>query len=127
VKLLLDTHAFLYAIGEPERLPATVRALLAEPGVERYISVVSLWEIAVKIQIGKLPLPPEPAFYQEHSRALQATFLPVGPRHTFELFQLPMLHRDPFDRLLAAQARVDGLTIVTRDAAVAAYDVVTVW
>lgn len=125
--LLLDTHAFLFAIGEPERLTPVVRGALENPDTIRWVSAVSLWEIAVKIQIGKLALPAEPGFYQEHMRRMHASVLAVEARHSFELMRLPLLHRDPFDRLLIAQARTDELVLVTRDAVMSEYAVSTMW
>jgi len=125
--LLLDTHTFLFAIADVKKLSAKVRSLLQDPKNERVLSVVSLWEIAVKIQIGKLELPEDPAFYQKHLSLLHASLLTVEPRHIFELMRLPLLHRDPFDRLLLAQAKVDSLTLVTRDNAMSQYDVATLW
>lgn len=127
MKLLLDTHAFLFAIGQPDRLSAAVREALTDPALPRAVSAVSLWEIAVKIQIGKLNLPADSAFYRHHIRSLGATVLPVDARHSFELLELPLLHKDPFDRLLIAQARVDKLTLVTRDVAICRYPVTTMW
>jgi len=127
MKLLLDTHAFLFAISEPQELSPPVRDLLLDETVSRFVSVVSFWEIATKIQIGKLDLPSNAAFYQQHLRRLCAVVLPVESRHTFELFRLPLLHKDPFDRLLVAQARVDSLTLVTRDEFIPKYDVPVLW
>lgn len=125
--LLLDTHAFLFAISAPERLSPAVRSALEDPSITRWVSAVSLWEIAVRIQIGKLALPSEPEFYHEHLRRMHASVLPVEARHTFELMRLPLLHRDPFDRLLIAQARTDGLLFVTRDSALSQYPVSILW
>ena len=127
MKILLDTHAFLYAINEPERLSTTVLDLLKDLKVPRWVSVVSLWEIAVKIQIGKLDLPRNAGFYQKHIRALRALVLPVDVRHSMGLMELPLHHKDPFDRLLIAQAREEGMTLVTRDAAIQEYQVPTIW
>lgn len=127
MKLLLDTHAFLFAIGAPEQLSQSVRDLLLDQTVPRLVSVVSFWEIATKIQIGKLDLPVEARFYQQHLHRLCATVLPVESRHAFELFRLPLLHKDPFDRLLVAQARVDALTLVTRDEFISKYEISVLW
>jgi PIN domain nuclease of toxin-antitoxin system len=127
VRLLLDTHAFLFAIAEPEVLSAKSRRLLASAEVERWVSVVSLWEIAVKVQIGKLAMPLEQSFYMRHLRSLNTQTLAVSLQHSLALMALPLHHRDPFDRLLIAQAKEDGLTLVTRDAAFKAYGVTTVW
>jgi PIN domain nuclease of toxin-antitoxin system len=125
--LLLDTHAFLYAIGDVQRLSSVVRRRLEDPATKRVVSVVSLWEIVVKIQIGKLQLPEDPRFYQEQLALLHADLIPVEARHIFELMRLPLLHRDPFDRLLIAQARRDSLTLVTSDSAMGDYAVERLW
>jgi PIN domain nuclease of toxin-antitoxin system len=127
MRLLLDTHAFLLAISSPELLTAKGRRLLTDPEVERWVSAVSLWEIAIKIHIGKLAMPLERSFYAQHLRALNAQTLAVDLRHSLALFGLPLHHRDPFDRLLIAQAQEEGLTLLTRDEAFKAYEVATVW
>jgi len=127
MKLLLDTHAFLFAIGAPEELSPKARKALLNPAISRWVSAVTLWEIAVKIQIGKLDLPSTPAFYRQHLQKLGAAVLPVESRHSFELLQLPLHHKDPFDRLLVAQARVEELTLVTRDKTIREYKVSTLW
>jgi PIN domain nuclease of toxin-antitoxin system len=124
---LLDTHAFLFAIAEPQLLTAKTRRLLASLEVERWVSVVSLWEIAIKTQIGKLAMPLEESFYIRQLQALKSQTLTVNLRHSLTLMRLPLHHRDPFDRLLIAQAIEEGLTLVTRDTAFRAYGVATVW
>jgi PIN domain nuclease of toxin-antitoxin system len=125
--LLFDTHAFLWAIGQPEKLSSVARLALENPENQRVVSVTSLWEIALKVQIGKLDLPVSPSFYRQHLQRLHASLLPVEARHTFELMRLPLLHRDPFDRLLVAQARTDQLTLLTCDTLIARYPVATLW
>lgn len=127
MRLLLDTHAFILAITEPEQLTPQVREWLSDPGVERWVSVVSLWEIAIKAQIGKLALPLERRFYTEHLDALRAGTLAVELRHALSLVTLPKHHKDPFDRLLIAQAMEEDLTLVSRDSAFAPYAVKRVW
>ena len=127
MRLLLDTHTFLYAILEPRKLTPRMRKLLTDPGIPRWVSVVSLWEIAVKVHIGKLSMPTEKEFYERHLRQLRAQALPVEMRHSLAMFELPLHHKDPFDRLLIAQARAEDLTLATRDAAFAAYAVPTIW
>lgn len=126
-RLLLDTHTFLYALGDPSKLSRKVQRLLADPSVERWVSAVSLWEIAIKVQIRKLDLPLDPNFYTIHLRSLKAAVLPVNLSHSLAMFSLPLHHRDPFDRLLIAQARSESLTLATRDAAIAQYDVPILW
>ena len=127
MRLLLDTHAFLFAIAQPERLSAKGRELLLDPKVERWLSTVSLWEIAVKVQIGKLGMPLDREFYTHHLDQLRLGVLVVELRHSLAMFELPLHHRDPFDRLLIAQARVEGLTFLTRDDAIHTYDVACIW
>jgi PIN domain nuclease of toxin-antitoxin system len=127
MKLLLDTHAFLFAIADPQQLTARVRAWLTDPTIERWVSVVSIWEIAVKVQIGKLSLPLDRKYYSAHLRALKARPLAVQLDHSLAMLKLPLHHRDPFDRLLIAQAMEEGLTLVTRDNAFSEYSVETVW
>lgn len=127
MRLLLDTHAFLFAIAEPELLTAKTRRLLASPEVERWVSVVSLWEIGIKVQIGKLAMPLDGSFYVRQLQALKAQTLAVNLLHSLALMKLPLHHRDPFDRLLIAQAKEEGLMLVTRDAGFKAYGVATAW
>ena len=95
MKLLLDTHVFLFAINEPERLSPKVHSLLLDPNVPRWFSAISLWEIAVKIQIGKLDLPQESEFYLRHMLLLKAQVLDVGLRHSLGVLGLPLHHKDP--------------------------------
>jgi PIN domain nuclease of toxin-antitoxin system len=127
MRLLLDTHALLYAILEPERLSAKMRRLLEDPAVPRWVSAASLWEIAIKCQIGKLQIPVEKGYFDRHLRFLNAATLPVQAHHALAVFHLPPHHKDPFDRMLIAQAAEENLTIVTRDAAFARYDVAVLW
>jgi len=127
LKLLLDTHTFLWAIGEPQLLTVKTRKLLQDASVERIVSVVSLWEIAIRVRIRRLSMPTDREFYIRKLDDLQARTLPVELRHSFAMFEQPPHHHDPFDRLLIAQAREDGLTVVTRDEVFSDYDVQTIW
>ena len=127
MKVLLDTHAFLYAINEPERLSSKVVNVLLDPSVPRWLSAISLWEIAVKIQIGKLNMPRESAYYLKHLQQLKAQVLDVGSRHSLGVFDLPMHHKDPFDRMLIAQAREEKMVLITKDPVIRQYEVETLW
>lgn len=123
--LLLDTHVFLWLLSEPERLGRHLRAVedLANP---LFLSAASSWEIAVKVGLGRLDLPDDITRYvPDRMRAIGAAPLPVEHAHALAVAALPMLHRDPIDRVLVAQARHLRLTIVTADAAIARYDVAT--
>jgi len=127
MKLLLDTHTFIFAFDKPESLSERVRNLLSDRKVERWVSTVCFWEIATKVRIGKLDLPLDRQFHTDRLRELQAKPLPVEFTHSMALFQLPLHHKDPFDRMLIAQAREEGLTLASRDEHFAAYDVPTIW
>jgi len=124
MKILLDTHIFLWFISGDIQLETDVRDEIREPNNEIYLSVVSIWEAIVKYQLGKLPLPEHPATYLPKQRDLhQITSLNLDENSVVQLAKLPALHRDPFDRMLICQALQYGFTIVTVDAAVRAYTV----
>lgn len=127
MRLLLDTQTFLFAIFEPELLPHKLLSLLEDSSVERWVSAVTHWEIAVKLQIGKLDAPADPEFYLRHTEKLQAKVLSVEARHCFALYRLPLHHKDPFDRLLISQAMVEGMTLASRDREFAPYAVQRIW
>jgi PIN domain nuclease of toxin-antitoxin system len=119
VSLLLDTHVVLWWLGGEPMEPA-VQALIADPENHVVVSAVSVWEASIKEAIGKLSVP-EPlgeAALGDGFEPLQVTF-----EHAEHVFHLPVHHRDPFDRMLIAQAQVEGLSIVTRDPAFDLYDV----
>lgn len=120
MNLLLDTHAVLWALSAPHQLAARVRELLERPDTTILVSVVSAWEMEIKRALGKLDAPDD---LETQVRRLRFLELPVHLRHVRQLRKLPTLHRDPFDRMLVAQAIVDGLTLVTRDRNVMAYPV----
>lgn len=115
MKILLDTHAFIWWDSEPERLSADVLALLLQPDTVRVVSVVSLWEIQIKSQLGKLTLNQSLEDIYKKQVKNGISFLLVNPSHVLRLGVLPLHHKDPFDRLLIAQAMTEGLTILTRD------------
>ncbi|MGH7727846.1 MAG: type II toxin-antitoxin system VapC family toxin [Vulcanimicrobiaceae bacterium] len=123
---LLDTNVLLWLFLRSDRVKKSVRDKLADPANTVYVSAVSTWEVAIKAATGKLRLPGEPARYlpARIARAKLST-LAVTLEHTYGVFALPPHHSDPFDRLLVAQAQLEGLTIVTADRALARYDVRT--
>jgi PIN domain nuclease of toxin-antitoxin system len=124
MKILLDTHIFLWFISGDSRLSTDVRDIIRDLDNEIYLSVVSVWESIVKYQLGKLPLPEPPETYLPKQRELhQITSLTLDESSIAQLAKLPPLHRDPFDRMLICQALQYGLTIATVDAAVRAYSV----
>ena len=119
MRYLLDTHALLWARSAPERLSRDALAVLQSTGNTLYVSMASLWECAIKSSIGKLEVPAD--FY----RIVSSDYEVVGIElfHIEACADLPMHHRDPFDRLLVAQAQLGGLVLVTRDPEIARYDV----
>ena len=121
MKLLLDTHLLLWAAVEPQRLTKPARALLENPDNELLFSAISLWEVAIKNSLGR------PDFHLD-ARLLRRglldngyTELPVTSEHTVATSDLPQIHKDPFDRLLVAQALVEGILLLTVDPLVAKY------
>jgi PIN domain nuclease of toxin-antitoxin system len=127
VKYLLDTHAVLWWFEGSNRFKKTLRGSLADRINTVFISAVTTWEISINAALGKLTLPAAPKNYLT-PRIDKAgfTLLPIVAEHTYEVFDLPLHHLDPFDRLLIAQARANDLTIVTADRMFAQYDVKTI-
>jgi len=121
MKLLLDTHLLLWAAGAPERLSDTARALLTEPTNELYFSAASLWEVAIKCSLGRSDFQVNPRVLRRNLLDNGYQELPVASAHAVSIDNLPPLHKDPFDRLLVAQATVEGITLLTSDAQVARY------
>jgi PIN domain nuclease of toxin-antitoxin system len=121
MKLLLDTHVLLWAAGSPAQLPPAARALLEDPNIELVFSATSLWEVAIKRGLGR-------ADFQVDARVLRRGLLdngylelPITSEHTVFIDSLPPIHKDPFDRILIAQATVEGITLITSDALIARY------
>jgi PIN domain nuclease of toxin-antitoxin system len=124
MRLLLDTHVFLWYITADPKLPDVFRTVSQDPTNEVYLSVASVWEAVIKYHLGKLPLPAPPAEYLPQQRdAHGIASLAIDEGAMPYLAGLPLLHRDPFDRLLIAQALQHGLIIATVDPDVAAYPV----
>ena len=118
-RLLLDTHAFIWWRGTPSRLGRTAQHAIAE-AEDVYVSMASAWEATIKVSIGKLRLDSR---FEDGISESGFRPLPIAFRHLDRLVSLPYLHRDPFDRMLVAQALADGLTIVTDDRHIARYEV----
>ena len=122
--LLLDTQVWLWMQVSPERIVPHVRDRLADGHVDLLLSAASSWEIAIKHALGKLPLPEQPRDYvPSRMRSGAVTGLPVSHAHALHVATLPPHHRDPFDRLLVAQAQLEGITLVSADRALERYDV----
>lgn len=127
MRLLLDTHALLWWMeGSPELSPRA-RGAIADPGNEVFLSVVSLWEIAVKTSLGKLRLSRALPWLAQEARVQGIRLLPVGVEHCEAVAQLVFHHRDPFDRMLVAQAQVEGLDLLSRDASLDPYPPNRIW
>jgi len=128
VKYLLDTHTWLWLAVEPDRISPSVLARFENPARALLVSVASAWEIVIKHQLGKLRLPEAPGRYMEtRLQRYQATALPIELRHALQVSHLPLHHRDPFDRILVAQAQVERAVLVTTDRKLAPYDVEILW
>ncbi len=128
MKLLLDTHAFLWAIALPSKLSARAVKLLNDDRQPLLLSVVTLWEIVLKQQAGKLELPATAEYFRAHMSQLGVKeILPVQPAHIYRLHELPLHHKDPFDRLLVAQCQVEGLALLSGDPVMKRYSVESVW
>lgn len=128
MRLLLDTHAFFWWIGDDPALSRKARSTIAEPENECLLSVVSCWEIAVKASLGKLRLPaPVGRFIPEQLAANAFGLQDILLRHAARVADLPFHHRDPFDRFLAAQALEENLAIVSADRVFSRYGVIRIW
>lgn len=126
--LLLDTHAFLWWVDDSPKLGRRARNAIADPARRCFLSLASSWEIAIKVSLGKLELPgPIERFVPAQLAANDFEELPLGFAHVTRVARLPFHHRDPFDRLLAAQALEAGLTVVSADPVFRRYGVRVVW
>lgn len=128
MKLLLDTHTFLWWVGDDKRLSARARRLIANPRNDVYVSVVTALEVTVKHSAGRLELFEAPeTFLPDQLERNGFISLSLSLAHVMKLESLPTPHRDPFDRLLAAQTAAEGLTLVTSDRTLARYPIKTAW
>ena len=121
MKLLLDTHLLLWAAGTPERLGAEARELLTDPANDLVFSAASLWEVSIKCGLGREDFRVDPRLLRRGLLDNGYAELPISSQHAVGIASLPPLHKDPFDRLLVAQATLEGLLLLTSDGAVAAY------
>lgn len=128
MRFLLDTHALLWWIADAPELSAAARALICDTGNEILVSAVSGWEISLKYQLGKLQLarPPE-QLIPRHVAENDLTVLPVSLVHGLEIHRLPLYHRDPFDRMLVAQSRLERAPLISRDPVFGQYEIDVRW
>jgi PIN domain nuclease of toxin-antitoxin system len=129
MRVLLDTHAFLWLDAAPDKLSATAAQIFQNPDNEIYLSIANIWEIQIKAQLGRgitlrLPLP---ELVRTQLAANGVRLLPLAPEHVYALQNLPPLHGDPFDRVLMAQAQVEGLTLMSNDGVLKDYGVSLIW
>ncbi len=128
MKYLLDTHAFMWSDSTPSLLSAEAAAVIRDPNSIIYLSMISIWEIQIKYQIGKLSLTmPLSKIIERQQHENEIELLPIRLSHILELGNLALHHRDPFDRLLIAQARIEDLTLISSDSRFGQYPVKVIW
>ena len=127
MRLLLDTHTFIWWDTDPDKLSVIASRFLHDEEHELFFSVASAWEMQIKLQLGKLKLDIPLAEMIEAQRVNGLEILPIALSHVLALGELPTHHRDPFDRLLIAQANAEGATLVSKDSVFANYSVDVVW
>ncbi len=126
--VLLDTHALIWALTDDPRLTAPARRVIDDPTQIKVVSIISGWEMAIKVASGKLKLPiPLQEIFPRHLETLRIDILPIQPRHLHRLLELPRHHGDPFDRLIAAQSLSEDFALVGCDAAFDVYGVRRHW
>ncbi|MBV9775054.1 MAG: type II toxin-antitoxin system VapC family toxin [Gemmatimonadetes bacterium] len=128
MRLLLDTHSFLWFITADPKLSPSADRELRSGGNQLLLSLASVWEIAIKVGIGRLPIPtPLEQFIPEQLTRNRIDLLPIALPHALETARLPLHHRDPFDRLIIAQALLEGLPVVSADGAFDSYPIQRLW
>ncbi len=121
MKFLPDTHMLLWAAGEPGKLPAAAREIIADTNNELFFSVISIWEIAIKRSLGRSNFHADPHRMRHLLLAAGYRELPMTSDHALAILQLPPIHQDPFDRILIAQATTESITLLTADSEIAKY------
>jgi len=127
MKLLLDTHTFIWFVEDDEKLPSRIKIQMEDIENEIFISIVSLWEIAIKTSLGKLEVAIDITAMISKIESNGFSILPIFPEHTICVSSLPFHHRDPFDRMLIAQTITEKIKIVSRDGVFDDYDVDCIW
>jgi len=128
MRALLDTHTFLWWNLDDSQLSTTAREFIANGTNEVFLSAASAWEIAVKAARGRLFLPASPDQYvADRMRHHRFSALPIELSHALQVYQLPAIHQDPFDRVLIAQSQLEGLPLLTADPEIGRYDVDVIW
>jgi PIN domain nuclease of toxin-antitoxin system len=128
MRLLLDTHAFLWWDESPKKLSNTAFTAIEDDANELYLSLISIWEIQIKMQLGKLTLRSKlKDIVEQQTKENSIQLLLLNTAHIYQLDSLPQHHKDPFDRLLIAQASSEGLTMLTDDPLIRKYSIATLW
>jgi PIN domain nuclease of toxin-antitoxin system len=128
MKILLDTHVFLWWVTDDSRLSLKAREVISNIENQRFLSAASGWEIAIKAKLGKISILENPKnFIYDQMEENKIQMLPVQMNHALQVYNLPDLHRDPFDRLLVAQCQMENLPIITSDPCIIKYNVTVVW
>lgn len=128
MKLLLDTHALLWWLEDAPSLSAKAKAVISDSAADVLVSTASIWEVAIKARLGRLDLPDDlEAFFTRQLAINGFDILPVHLRHAALVRHLDDHHRDPFDRLLIAQAKSENVPLISRDPKLSAYDVEVIW
>jgi PIN domain nuclease of toxin-antitoxin system len=128
MRYLLDTHTFLWSVLDAPSLSNQARDIIEDASNDVFVSIVSLWEIAIKVSIGKLDLrQPFDTFIQQQLSLIDIPVLNLRLGHCVTVTKLPLHHRDPFDRMLVAQAQVENMTFISRDPVMDAYGVTRLW
>ena len=128
MRILLDTHVFLWWVTDSDLLSEQARLLIKDGANELFFSAASGWEIAIKAGLGRLHLPDNPERFVAEQLTTNAIFpLPIHLSHALRVYSLPKHHRDPFDRILVAQSQLENLAILTADPGIARYDVTVIW
>jgi PIN domain nuclease of toxin-antitoxin system len=128
MRVLLDTHAWLWFVLGDNSLSSAARSLIEDPTNEKLLSPASYWEISIKISMGKYLLPRTYDEFMQHAIIDQGfSIIPISPSHTAALIAMPFHHRDPFDRLLIAQAQVEHVPVISIDSALDAYPIKRLW
>lgn len=124
MRYLLDTHIFLWWLLDQPKLSEAMKRVIAAPENNIYVSAASAWEMIIKSAVGKLSLPPSPEEFIRNQLRINRMFpLPISIEHALTIARLPMIHKDPFDRMLIAQTMYEGLVLITDDPVIKTYQV----
>lgn len=128
MKVLLDTHVFLWWVTDDPRISPKVRKIMEDGEKELFLSAASIWEMAIKSHLGRLQLPKNPNLYLSEQMALNIIqSLSITMHHALQVYSLPDIHKDPFDRIIIAQALSEDIPILTKDGDIPKYGVQTIW